>query len=157
MQSEPGAALQRAHQKMLSIFSPLLHLLVLCLHYHQWRWFYCFTLYNNTCLSHKPDWHPRDCLLEQVKILQDLLMRYSNSCPLWVEQCLWDSTQRGRFSLQRTSCDCNRWSCFRKASGESCCQIDSFLGLISTFSFFFAAICCSGFEKICKKGLPQHS
>lgn len=62
----------------------------------------------------------------------------TDSCPLWVVQRVWDSTQRGRFGLQRASCHCKCWSCFGKPSGDSCWQIDSFLGLISTF---FLSLC----------------
>lgn len=59
---------------------------------------------------------------------------------------VWSGTQRGRSKRQRASCCCKRWSCFGKASSDSCWQIDSFLVLISTF-FSFVLSCCNGFEK----------
>lgn len=75
------------------------------------------------------------------------------SYPLWAEQCVWDSTRRRTFGLQRASCCCNCPSCFGNLCGDSCRQIDSFLGLISTlFSFFLETYATKALRRVNKKG-----
>lgn len=98
--------------------------------YHSQRLNYllrcCWIIFNH---KHWKTWLTLslDCLLDQVQILQDL------STQFFRQQCAWDGTWRGRFRLHRASCCCNCWSCFGKPSGDSRWQIDSLLGLISTF------------------------
>lgn len=141
IQSEPGAAEQKLLSRHLSILPTLTSTCLLCLlsplsSSLPFFTMSCTWIISCEVISSDEKWLTLTvCSVDQVELSQDLSMCCSERllCPLWAEQCVRDSTWRGTFMLQRASCYCYCWSCFGKVRGDSCWEIDSFLGLITTF------------------------